>query len=277
VTERIRIWQVDAFADAAYVGNPAAVCPLDEERSDTWLQALAAELNLSETAFVRPIEGGYALRWFTPTVEVPLCGHATLASAHVLWETERLAPDEAARFHTQSGELVALRSPDGAIEMRFPQLAHRKAQAPRGLLEALGARARFVAETDLHRDCWLVELADEAAVRALDPDFGALRTLGYSVIVTAPALADGVDFVSRFFAPPAGIDEDPVTGAAHCVLGPYWAAKLGRPEVSGFQASARGGRVGVRLDGDRAVLRGRAVTVFCAELTALAALDHGDR
>lgn len=273
----IPLHQVDAFADAPFTGNPAAVCLLEAAADAGWMQAVAAEMNLAETAFVVPRVGGagegFDLRWFTPAVEVPLCGHATLASAHVLWETGRLAPDEAARFHTKSGELVCTPQAEGRIAMRFPALGTEPAEAPAALLDALGAkpvRSGRVAKGGPTHEAWLLELGDEAALRALAPDFGALRALGnLSVIATARAESAELDFVSRFFAPGAGIDEDPVTGAAHCALAPWWAEALGRQELAGFQASPRGGRVGVRLEGEaHVVLAGRAVTVLRGDLLA---------
>ena len=259
-----RIVQVDAFATEPFTGNPAAVCVLPVNRDDEWLRKVAGEMNLSETAFLVPSEGHYGLRWFTPAAEVDLCGHATLASAHVLWEEGHLDPDAEATFMTRSGELRA-RNTERGIELNFPALFAEPTEAPAGLLEALGiesavaiARSRFD---------YLVELADEKLVRRLAPDFGRLRAVdARGVIVTARSAQDGCDFVSRFFAPRVGVDEDPVTGSAHCALAPWWCSKLGRTELTGYQASARGGMVGVRLEGDRVALIGRAVTVMVGEL-----------
>ncbi len=260
----LAIWQIDAFADRPFSGNPAAVCLLPAWRGDSWLQAVAAEMNLSETAFLVPRGEAFELRWFTPAVEVALCGHATLASAHCLWESGRLHPGAAARFHTRSGLLTA-RQRNGAIEMDFPATPTFPADPPAGLTAALGFEPVCVRRggSDL-----LVEAASERALRAVRPDFPALAKLdARGVIVTAPG-GGACDFVSRFFAPAAGIDEDPVTGSAHCALGPFWGSRLGKTELRGYQASKRGGHVGVRLAGDRVVLIGKAATVFQAELTA---------
>jgi PhzF family phenazine biosynthesis protein len=264
------LYQVDAFTAEPFAGNPAAVCLLEDDADPGWMQRVAAEMNLSETAFLRPgaEAGRYGLRWFTPTVEVELCGHATLASAHVLF-TEGLAEaGQALRFDTPSGARAARRDGDGAIWLDFPATPAEPVDPPAGLVEALGAGApRWVGRA---RFDYLVELEDEAAVRGLRPDprrLGGLTPGSVGVIVTAPASGPGgYDFVSRYFAPAAGIDEDPVTGSAHCVLGPFWAGRLGRDELTGFQASARGGLVQVRTDGDRVRLGGRAVTVLRGQL-----------
>ncbi|HVS63080.1 MAG TPA: PhzF family phenazine biosynthesis protein [Thermoanaerobaculia bacterium] len=336
---------VDAFADGPFRGNPAAVCLLAEERDPEWMQSLAAEMNLSETAFVRvpparataragpgtgaragagvdrgagevagagagagpgsgaragdgegrggnersaaggatsPVRGSVSdsgasasaasepapaeeapigLRWFTPKVEVALCGHATLASAHVLWESGRLGAGEPAWFSTRSGLLAARRREDGWIELDFPSRDPVPAEPPEGLIEALGVQPAGV-----HRSGegdYLVELFDAEAVRAVEPDFALLGSLeARGVIVTARADEDGHDVVSRFFAPAVGVPEDPVTGSAHCTLGPYWARRLGRERLRAYQASARGGVVEVTVRGDRVGLAGRAVTVW---------------
>jgi PhzF family phenazine biosynthesis protein len=258
----IPVYTVDAFTEQAFAGNPAAVCLLEAPRDDAWMQSIAAEMNLSETAFLVPHAGdGFDLRWFTPAVEVALCGHATLASAHVLWESGTLGAKDAARFHTKSGVLTAARNGHG-IELDFPARPADPAEAPDGLLEALGVSPKFTGKSAYD---WLVEVANEREVRAARPDFAAIaQTPARGVILTARAAAndDGIDFVSRFFAPRAGVLEDPVTGSAHCTLAPYWAAKLGRTELTGRQLSARGGVVRVRLDGDRVTLGGQAVTVM---------------
>jgi len=261
----IRLLQVDAFTDAPFRGNPAAVCLLPEARDAQWMASVAAEMNLSETAFlVRRGDGSFDLRWFTPAVEVALCGHATLASAHALWETGALAPSDVARFHTKSGLLTASRSDDGLIELDFPARIAEPVSAPAGLLEALGAEATHVGR---NVDDYLVVVESEDAVRALRPDLAALGALTVrGVIVTARASTAPYDFVSRFFAPAVGIAEDPVTGSAHCCLTPFWAERLGKPAMVGYQASARGGAVDVRLEGDRVRLAGRAVTVLDGEL-----------
>jgi predicted PhzF superfamily epimerase YddE/YHI9 len=264
------LFQVDAFTAEPFAGNPAAVCLLEQEQEaePAWMQRVAAEMNLSETAFLRPgtEAGRYGLRWFTPTVEVELCGHATLASAHVLWSEGREPAGQVIRFDTASGPLAARPGAAGMIWLDFPATPAEPVAPPAGLVEALGAGApRWVGRG---RFDYLVELEDEAAVRGLAPSFGRLGRLGSrGVIVTAAAAGAGsYDFVSRYFAPAAGIDEDPVTGSAHCTLGPFWAGRLGRDELTGFQASARGGLVQVRPEGDRVQLGGRAVTMIRGQL-----------
>ena len=259
----IRFQHVDAFTDRPFAGNPAGVCLLTEDASAEWMQHAAAEVNLSETAFVRRRDDGdFDLRWFTPTAEVALCGHGTLATAHTLWELGELAPAETARFHTQSGLLTATKLGEW-IELDFPASPTQPVPAPAGLLEALGARAIFVGQT---RFDLLVEVESEAAVRSAAPDFLQLKMLGMrGVIVTARSQSRDVDFVSRFFAPGVGIDEDPVTGSAHCALAPYWRAKLDKDQLVGYQASARGGSVRCRVVGDRIHLGGKAVTVVRGE------------
>ena len=258
------IYQVDAFADQPFSGNPAGVCILDRAAPEEWMQAVAAEMNAAETAFlVRRDEGGFDLRWFTPTVEVDLCGHATLASAHVLWSEGHLSHSERAGFHTKSGPLSAWRDAD-TIRMDFPSEPVTAAVPPDALPAALGMALSF---TGRNRMDWLVEVADEAAVRRVRPQIPLLAGLGVrGVIVTARSESPQRDFVSRFFAPAAGVDEDPVTGSAHCALAPYWAGKLRKPALVGYQASARGGTVLCTVAGDRVVLGGRAVTVLRAKL-----------
>lgn len=259
----LRITQVDAFTDVPFAGNPAAVCLLPAPRDEGWMQRVAREMNLSETAFLEQRDDGFALRWFTPTTEVALCGHATLASAHVLWEDGHLKPNTQARFHTRSGLLTADRR-EPWIELDFPATPAVAAGAPPGLTEALGAKPRFVG---LSKFDYLVELDDEAAVRTLDPDLGAIaRVPARGVIVTARANKGAYDFVSRFFAPQSGVPEDPVTGSAHCALAPYWSAKLGKQDLMAYQASTRGGEIRLRVEGDRVRLGGQAVTVLRAEL-----------
>ncbi len=251
---------VDAFTDTAFTGNPAAVCELADAAPEAWMQSVAAEMNLAETAFLVPRAAGeWDLRWFTPTVEVDLCGHATLASTHVLGVP--------ARFHTCSGVLSCTPAADGWIEMDFPALPPTVAAADEQLLRALGTADVYTVATS--RFDLLVELASADAVRALQPDLVALRSLGArGIIVTAPGHGEGIDMVSRFFAPGAGIDEDPVTGSAHCVLAPFWAARTGRTTLVGHQASTRGGLVRMRLEGDRVILGGKAVTVWEGRLNA---------
>jgi predicted PhzF superfamily epimerase YddE/YHI9 len=258
-----RLYQVDAFTDKPFAGNPAAVCLLTEDRPDSWQQSVAAEMNLAETAFVISRDGGFGLRWFTPTVEVDLCGHATLASAHVLWETGTLGQNESARFWTKSGLLTCSRD-GGWIEMDFPALPATLASPPPGLQEAVGVNAKFVGKS---RFDYLIELETEEEVRSTSPDLSALKDIETrGVIVTGRSASNEFDFVSRFFAPAAGIDEDPATGSSHCCLAPYWGRKLGKTEMIGFQASKRTGVVRVKNTGDRVVLGGQAVTVLRGEL-----------
>lgn len=263
-----RLVQVDAFTDTPFRGNPAAVCILDGPAPEEWMQAVAREMNLSETAFLYPAPEGFALRWFTPTVEVDLCGHATLASAHVLWEDGHLAVDAAAVFETNSGQLTASRA--GAwIELDFPATPAIEVASVPGLEQALGVEARWTGRSEFD---FLVEVDSEAMVRGLRPDMTQLRQLHCrGVMVTSRAASEEFDFVSRFFAPAVGINEDPVTGSAHCALGPYWAQHLGKRELDAAQISARGGVLRVRVDGDRVILGGQAVTVLRGELTESAA------
>jgi len=260
----MRLLQIDAFTADPFRGNPAAVCLLDGERDASWMQSVAAEMNLSETAFVFPQQDGYSLRWFTPAVEVALCGHATLASAHSLWEEGLLGATEVARFHTKSGLLTAERKGDW-IELDFPATREETSEPPDGLLESLGVSDPVY--VGRNKFDYLVEVASEKVLRALAPDHARLRRIPVrGVIVTSRAAGGNVDFVSRFFAPGSGVDEDPVTGSAHCCLTPYWASRLGKSEMVGFQASARGGIVRVRLAGDRVQLAGRALTVLRGDL-----------
>jgi predicted PhzF superfamily epimerase YddE/YHI9 len=287
----VRIFQVDAFADRPFGGNPAGVCVVGPEVDAGWMQAVANEMNLAETAFLVPAgDGRYGLRWFTPAVEVDLCGHATLASAHLLWEEGEPAPELA--FETRSGVLSAVRAGDGQIRLDFPADPPVPVDPPDGLPEALGVGFLGVYRgvSDV-----LVEVADCDAVRRLTPDLRAVAAMpARGVIVTAAVgpgsggggrpsdggsgpsggddgVGDGVgggdaDFVSRCFYPAAGIDEDPVTGSAHCTLASFWCPRFGRSSLVGWQASARGGRVGVELAGDRVLLTGRAVIVLRGEL-----------
>jgi PhzF family phenazine biosynthesis protein len=259
------LFVVDAFTEQPFRGNPAAVCLLSGPKDDAWLQAVAAEMNLSETAFLTKTDDGFRLRWFTPKVEVALCGHATLASAHVLWQAGHAAPGEAIRFHTQSGVLTASRSGDD-IELDFPLVAEKPAPPPDRLAEALGASFRYVGR---NRFDYLVEVESEATLRKLTPDFGLLATLPVrGVIVTSRSADPAFDFVSRFFAPASGVNEDPVTGSAHCCLASYWRTRLHKDQFRAYQASPRGGVVRVRVAGDRAYLGGRAITVARGELLA---------
>lgn len=249
---------VDAFTSRPFAGNPAAVCVMDAPVDEQWMRDVASEMNLSETAFLHPLEDGWSLRWFTPAVEVDLCGHATLASAHVLWQDGLLPRDAQARFHTRSGLLTAAR--DGEwITLDFPAKPEQPSPAPDGMEQALGTRIVYAGRSVFD---WLVEVESEEAVRALAPDLTLLaRVEARGVIVTARGGGEH-DFVSRFFAPRVGVPEDPVTGSAHCVLAPFWAARLGRDTLTGFQASRRGGVVKVRVAGDRVLLGGQAVTVM---------------
>jgi len=258
-----KLVQVDAFTDRPFAGNPAAVCVLDSPADAGWMQRVALEMNLSETAFLVRRDDGFDLRWFTPAAEVELCGHATLASAHVLWEDGHLAAGETARFFTASGTLTARRRDDW-IELDFPAEPAEACEPPTGLAAALGAEPVWVGR---NRFDYLVELATEAEVRSLTPDFSALGRIDVrGFAVTSRATTAGFDFVSRFFAPGVGVPEDPVTGSAHCCLGPYWAEKLGKRELVGYQASKRGGVVRVRPEGERVKLLGQAVIVLRMEL-----------
>jgi predicted PhzF superfamily epimerase YddE/YHI9 len=257
------ITQVDAFTSVPFAGNPAAVCVLTAPREAAWMQSVAREMNLSDTAFLDPREDGYNLRWFTPAVEVDLCGHATLASAHVLWEEGHLQPGQPACFRTRSGWLAAQRSGEW-IEMDFPATPASKNNAPTRLVDGLRATPTHVGRSPFD---YLVELESEEMLRRLDPDFGLLRGLPVrGIIVTSRSASRDFDFVSRFFAPAVGVNEDPVTGSAHACLGPYWAPRLGKSELVGYQASPRGGVVRTRVDGDRVLLGGQAVTVLRGEL-----------
>ena len=255
--------QVDAFTDRPFAGNPAAVCVLPSARDERWMQLVAREMNLAETAFLVRRSDGYDLRWFTPACEIDLCGHATLASAHVLWEDGHLPAAATARFHTRSGLLTAARR-ENLIWLDFPATPAVEAPVPPELARGLGVPLRFVGQTPFD---YLVELDSEETVRGLAPDLALLARLPVrGVIVTAASASGEHEFVSRFFAPAAGVPEDPVTGSAHCALAPFWGARLGRTELRGYQASERGGLVRVRLAGDRVLLGGQAVTVLRGEL-----------
>jgi PhzF family phenazine biosynthesis protein len=260
----MKIYQVDAFASRPFAGNPAAVCLLTDKKRDRWMAGIATEMNLSETAFLIREGNGFSLRWFTPAVEVNLCGHATLASAHILWERGFIPKDECPVFHTRSGDLKASLHGEW-IELDFPLLESKQINPPPGLKEALGVETMlYVGESSVG---YLIELPGEEAVRALRPDFAKLCAIGgFGFMVTSVSGDEGVDFISRYFAPQEGIPEDPVTGSAHCCLGPYWMKKLGRSGLTAFQASSRGGMVKVRVESERVFLRGQAVTVLEAEL-----------
>jgi PhzF family phenazine biosynthesis protein len=262
----MRLFIVDAFAERPFQGNPAAVCPLEAPADPVWMQRVAAEMNLSETAFVVARSDGFDLRWFTPMFEVDLCGHATLASAHLLWELGLAPRNGPIRFHTKSGVLTCRRTEPEMIELDFPAEPAKPAAPPADLAAALGAEPLFVGR---NRFDLLVELASERALRAVRPDFGRLARIEVrGVIVTARSGEPRFDFVSRFFAPAVGVNEDPVCGSAHCCLGPFWSERLRKYDLVAFQASQRGGIVGVRVERDRVVLRGSAITVLAGELRA---------
>ena len=257
------IIQVDAFTNKPFGGNPAGVCVLPEPGDEAWMQNVAREMNLSETAFLYRQGDAFNLRWFTPATEVDLCGHATLASAHVLWEMGHLPPEEQARFDTRSGRLTAQLQGDW-IEMDFPAEPETAAPTPPNLAKALGVRPKYVGQ---NRFDYLVEVDSEEIVRIMQPDFSLLKTASCrGVIVTSRAATPGYDFVSRFFAPQVGIDEDPVTGSAHCCLGPFWQSRLEKDSFVAYQASPRGGVVRVRVSGERVKLGGQAVTVLQGKL-----------
>ncbi len=259
----MKLYQVDAFTAERFKGNPAVVCLLDGPRDDAWMQAVAVEMNLSETAFVEATDGRYGLRWFTPSVEVDLCGHATLASAHILWETGAVDAGNRIEFDTRSGVLTAARNGDW-IELDFPATPEEEASCNIDLERALGETPTYVGKSAFD---FLVELASEQLVHDVNPDFNLIeRASARGIIVTAKSSADEYDFVSRFFAPQSGVPEDPVTGSSHCCLAPYWSRRLGRDELVGYQASRRGGTVRVKLQDTRVILGGQAVTVFDAEL-----------
>jgi PhzF family phenazine biosynthesis protein len=257
------IFIVDAFTDKPFAGNPAAVCLLRDKPSDTWMQQLAAEMNLSETAYLLPEKDTYGLRWFTPTTEVDLCGHATLASAHVLWETGKLQANQHARFITRCGQLTVERTGRG-MNMDFPAYPAQPCKTVNDLPSALGAKPIFLGKSEMD---YLIVVESEQELRSIRPDF--TRLLQYPVrgfIVTARADDPSYDFVSRFFAPSHGVLEDPVCGSAHCCLGPYWSSQLDKQDLVGYQASARGGVVHVGVRGSRVQLGGQAVTVVRGEV-----------
>lgn len=258
-TMTLPLYIADAFTSRPFGGNPAAVCLLKEPAPEAWMQSLACEMNLSETAYVVPREHGFGLRWFTPTVEVDLCGHATLATAHVLWQEAGIPKDRSLEFHTRSGLLTCTRR-DGWIAMNFPAEPPSPVEAPTSLSEALGTESVSVGK---NRFDLIVELASESAVRAVTPDFqllGAIPVRG--TIITARSDDPEFDFVSRFFAPTVGVNEDPVCGSAHCCLGPFWSERLGKQRLLGRQVSRRVGIIGVHMNGDRVELRGQAVTTL---------------
>ena len=259
----MQLFIVDAFTDRPFAGNPAAVCLLDEERDADWMQAVAAEMNLSETAFVRPLDVGMELRWFTPAMEVELCGHATLASAHVLWTEGVVNEEQPIQFHTKSGVLTCANN-NGLIELDFPATPAQEVDPPAGLFEAMGVSPSFVGKSKFDK---LLLVDSEEILGSLNPNFEKLRQIPTrGVIVTSMSNNPEFDFISRYFAPAAGVDEDPVTGSAHCCLGPYWSKQLGKTELKAYQASARGGVVQIRIAGERVILGGQAVTVVRGKL-----------
>lgn len=260
----VAIVQIDAFTDRAFAGNPAAVCVLDSPAEESWMRNVAAEMNLSETAFAVPKgPGQFQLRWFTPINEVRLCGHATLATAHHLWESGIVPESQVASFETLSGVLTARKLDGGWIELDFPALPVSPAQALEPIARGVRVSYRYVGRALNGNE--LIEVESESVLRGLTPDLKILRALPMGLIVTAPGSGD-FDFFSRFFAPGRGVDEDPVTGSAHCTLGPFWAARLGKSRLRAFQASRRGGSLRVEVQGDRVKLQGQAITVLRGSL-----------
>jgi PhzF family phenazine biosynthesis protein len=272
---KLKFHTVDAFTQKPFGGNPAAVCILNDIIPDSLMQSIAFEMNLSETAFVLKLKEddergeGYSLRWFTPNAEVDLCGHATLASSHIMWQTGVCSTTEKINFHTRSGLLTAEYN-NGEIGLDFPAIPQKEIKYPPELITAIGgAKPKYVGMTKWN---YIVELENEAAVISAQPDFALMLTLpGWGTIVTAEADKNGLgkegyDFVSRFFAPEKGITEDPVTGSAHCALGPYWQTRLKKDKFKAYQASERGGTLGVSVVGDRVLLTGFGVTVIEGEI-----------
>ncbi len=259
----LAIYQVDAFTDKPFAGNPAGVCILTEPADEAWMQNVAREMNLSETAFLVEQPDGFSLRWFTPAAEVALCGHATLASAHTLWETGCMPPTQTARFHTKSGLLTAVKKGEW-IKMDFPTRPEKPSDAPAELMKALGVNSRYTGKNVYD---YIVEVDSDETVRNMQPDITLLRQIPVrGVIVTSRSADPRFDFISRFFAPGVGVDEDPVTGSAHCCLAPFWSSRLNKNEFSAYQASRRGGVLKVRYAGERTFIAGQAVTVIKGEL-----------
>ena len=260
----MKIFTVDAFTDKLFSGNPAGVCILDEDMSENTMLSIAAEMNLSETAFVKKIDEGFSLKWFTPKVEVQLCGHATLATAHILWEQGILSQNEEARFHTLSG-LLTVTNDNGEYEMNFPAYTVKDVSPNEKLIEALKVTPVNFAEAEYHYIC---ELESEEQLRNVSPSLETLMGLEkFGIIITAKSSGNGYDFVSRFFAPSKGVNEDPVTGSAHCSLGPYWMQKTGRDYFTAYQASQRGGVVKIKMNDSRVLLKGRAVTFLRGDIS----------
>ena len=265
---KLPIYTVDAFADKPFSGNPAAVCITDKALSEELMKNIAFEMNLSETAYLvknnPDNNNSFNLRWFTPQAEVDLCGHATLASSHILWQTGISLKNEPINFHTKSGVLTSVNKGNDSYEMDFPAIEQDVIDFPHELEMALGIKPQYVGMTKWN---YIVELGNEEEVRNVQPDFDMLEKLpGWGTIITAKSAMKGYDFVSRFFAPEKGIKEDPVTGSAHCVLGPFWQKRLEKNEFKAYQASQRGGTVGVRVEGDRVFLSGKAITILTAEM-----------
>ena len=261
---QLPIFTVDAFSQGPFTGNPAAVCLLDAPRSDAWMQSVAAEMNLPETAFLLKLDSGWSLRWLSPTVEVDICGHATIAASHILWQEGLLQPTETVIYHTRSGQLTA-KQEGQTIVLDFPALPAKECASPKNLSEGLGVVPLLVGSNEMD---YLALLEDEETVRNLSPKLDTLRSIDCrGIIVTAKSNSSEYDFVSRFFAPATGINEDPATGSSHCCLAPFWAARLGKSRLIGRQLSARGGVIGAELVGERVLLRGSAVTILRGELS----------
>ena len=260
----MKIFTVDAFTDKLFSGNPAGVCILDEDMSENTMLSIAAEMNLSETAFVKKIDEGFSLKWFTPKVEVQLCGHATLATAHILWEQGILSQNDEARFHTLSG-LLTVTNDNGEYEMNFPAYTVKDVSPNEKLIEALKVTPVNFAEAEYHYIC---ELESEEQLRNVFPSMESFMGLEkFGTIITAKSNSNDYDFVSRFFAPSKGVNEDPVTGSAHCSLGPYWMQKTGRDYFTAYQASQRGGVVKIKMNDGRVLLKGRAVTFLRGDIS----------
>lgn len=257
----MKIYQVDAFTDKPFSGNPAGVCILDSKPTDEWMQDIASEMNLAETAFLLKEGDGYRLRWFTPNSEIDLCGHATLASAHILMEKGYISEGREVNFYTKSGLLTA-KSKEGWIQLNFPATPEMRVEAPIELMDALNIDPIYVGKNIFD---YIIEVETEDIVRNMKPDFTKLLKVDTrGVIVTARSM--DYDFVSRFFAPEIGVFEDPVTGSSHCCLGPYWKDKLGKDEFTAYQASSRGGELRVKVVEDRVFISGKALTVLEGEI-----------
>ncbi len=260
---QLPLYQVDSFTDQPFKGNPAGVCLLDGPRPNEWMRSLAAEMALSETAFVIRTGDDFTLRWFTPTIEIDLCGHATLASAHILWQNGIVSEAEPIRFHTRSGLLTITRSRDW-IEMDFPARSYRPVAENEGVIDSVGAVPDEVYQSG---ENLLFVYESEKTIRKMSPNFSALGSYDYhGVIVTSPADSPQFDFVSRFFAPSIGINEDPVTGSSHCTLTLYWSERLRKTNMNALQVSRRGGVLKVRMSGERVYISGQAVTVFATSI-----------